>query len=175
MRERYDPLLVPRMCLNRYYVAEGVKIYSNDTWKQVHGDQGKQVICKYSKEVCAFYIIASTADNHAVREAACHCISELCTKVAQEVDKEPFKPYIEDMLSALLDCFKDQSWPVRDCACIACGHFVATFPEECKAVFPELSKLWFDHLSDNIQSVREHSSQSLVNVLQKAEIYRPEL
>jgi len=27
--------------MNRYYVAEGVKIYSNETWKLVHGDQGK--------------------------------------------------------------------------------------------------------------------------------------
>jgi len=28
LRESFDGLLVPRMCLNRYYVAEGVKIYS---------------------------------------------------------------------------------------------------------------------------------------------------
>ena len=69
------------------------------------------------------------------------------------------------MLSALLDCFKDQSWPVRDCACIACGHFVSTFPEESKEVFGELKDLWLDHLSDNIQSVREHSSQSIIGVL----------
>ena len=62
------------------------------------------------------------------------------------------------MLSALLDCFKDESWPVRDCACLACAHFVATFPEESENVFPELLELWFNHLSDNIQSVREHSA-----------------
>lgn len=171
MSSKYNHLLVPRMCLNRYYVAEGVKIYSNDTWKQVHGEKGKQVLCTYAKEVCEFYIKQSQADNHAVREAACHCISELCTKVAQMVDKEPFKPYVSDMLSALLDCFKDQSWPVRDCACIACGHFVATFPEECKEVFDELAKLWFDHLSDNIQSVREHSAQSIIEVFKNAELY----
>lgn len=62
------------------------------------------------------------------------------------------------MLSALLDCFKDASWPVRDCACIACAHFVVTFPEESKETFHELNHLWFEHLSDNIQSVREHSA-----------------
>ena len=54
------------------------------------------------------------------------------------------------MLNALLDCFKDASWPVRDCACLACGHFVVTFPEECAKVYPELQQLWLDHLSDNI-------------------------
>jgi hypothetical protein len=90
MREKYDPILVPRMCMNRYYVAEGVKIYSNDTWKLVHGEKGKDVICKYAQQVCQFYIDQSTADNHAVREAACHCISELCSKVATTVSKEPF-------------------------------------------------------------------------------------
>ena len=138
------------MCLNRYYVAEGVKIYSQETWKIVFGDQGKETVAKYAKEVCQFYITQSTADNHAVREAACHCISELCTKVAQNVDKEPFKPFVMPMLEALLDCFKDASWPVRDCACLACGHFVVTFPEESAPMYQELQKLWLDHLSDNI-------------------------
>merc|ERR1719329_255377 len=159
--------------MNRYYVAEGVKIYSNETWKLIHGDQGKQILIKYVKEVCEYYILQSTADNHAVREAACHCISELCTKVAAEVDKEPFKPYITPMIAALLDCFKDASWPVRDCACLACGHFVATFPEEPKPVFEELCTLWVAHLSDNIQSVREHSAQSIVQVMKCA--YKEEL
>jgi len=116
--------------LNRYYVAEGVKIYSQETWKEIFGDEGRQVVCKFAAEICAYYISQSQADNHAVREAACHCISELCTKVAQQVDKEPFKPHVGPMLHALLDCFKDASWPVRDCACLACGHFVCTFPEQ---------------------------------------------
>ena len=77
------------------------------------------------------------------------------------------------MLSALLDCFKDASWPVRDCACIACGHFVATFPEESKTVFPELLHLWIAHLSDNIQSVRHHSAQSLATIMDT--LYKDEL
>ena len=79
------------------------------------------------------------------------------------------------MLKALLDCFKDESWPVRDCACLACGHFVSSFPEECKPVMHELTHLWFEHLSDNIQSVREHSAQALAGVLTKATIYREDL
>lgn len=78
------------------------------------------------------------------------------------------------MLEALLDCFKDESWPVRDCACLACGHFVATFPEESKSVFEELCQLWFNHLGDNIQSVREHSSQALIEII-KAGQYKTEL
>ena len=82
------------------------------------------------------------------------------------MDKTPFKPHVVEMLTALLDCFKDQSWPVRDCACLALGHFVVTFPEESESVFEELCTLWFDHLSDNIQSVRENTAQSIAQVME---------
>ena len=30
---QYNGQLVPKMCLNRYYVAEGVRVYNNDTWR----------------------------------------------------------------------------------------------------------------------------------------------
>jgi hypothetical protein len=55
---------------------------------------------------------------------------------------------------------------------LACGHFVASFPEESKPVMHEMTHLWIEHLSDNIQSVREHSAQALACVLTRAEIYR---
>ena len=29
------PMLLPRMCLNRFYLAQGVKLYSQDTWRIV--------------------------------------------------------------------------------------------------------------------------------------------
>lgn len=163
LQELYNGMLVPRMCLNRYYVAEGVRVYSNDTWKHVFGEKGKKMVCQYADQVADFYISQSQADNHAVREAACHCISELCTKVAgvDEASKEPFRKHIEKLLETLVDCFKDESWPVRDAACIACGAFVATFPEESQPKYEELCKIWIDHLSDNIFSVRMHSAAAL--------------
>lgn len=43
------------MCLNRYYVAAGVRIYSNETWQLVFGGKGKEIICKYAEPVCTFY------------------------------------------------------------------------------------------------------------------------
>ena len=62
---------------------------------------------------------------------------------------------------------------MRDVACVACGHFVAAFPEDSKVKFDELAKLWFDHLSDNINSVREHSAMALISVMRSA--YQTEL
>jgi hypothetical protein len=112
-----------------------------------------------------------------VREAACHCISELCTKVAQAGTefRDPFKPHIQSLLGALVDCFKDESWPVRDAACVACGSFVATFPEESSEKYSELCDLWFAHLSDNINSVRHHSALALAEVFSAADIYQEDL
>ena len=83
------------MCLNRYYVAEGVRVYSNETWRIVFGESGKDIVRKYADEISNFYISQSQADNHAVREAACHCISELCSKVATtDETKDPFRNHI---------------------------------------------------------------------------------
>jgi len=31
------PMLLPRMCLNRFYLAQGVKLYSQETWRLVFG------------------------------------------------------------------------------------------------------------------------------------------
>lgn len=168
------------MCLNRYYVAEGVRRYSIETWKQVFGEQGKQVVVKYAASICQYYIKQSQADNHAVREAACHCIGELCTKVVtveghQQEAKEALREHIKPLLDTLVDCFKDESWPVRDSACIACGSFVAVFPSESQESFEELCSLWIAHLSDNIFSVRHNSALALATVYEGAEIYRATL
>ena len=37
------------MCINRYYVAEGVRVYSQETWRIVFGERSKQVICDYAE------------------------------------------------------------------------------------------------------------------------------
>ena len=170
---KYNPSLVPRMCLNRYYVAEGVRVYSIETWRLTFGEKGRQTVCDYADQICQYYISQSEADNHAVREAACHCISELCTKVcSEEAPKEVFRPHIDALLTALLDCFKDESWPVRDAACVACGFFVATFPKESESMFAELVEIWFAHLSDNIFSVRHHSAFALASIFKQAPMYQ---
>eukprot|EP00854_Cymbomonas_tetramitiformis_P005490 gene5490-6653_t len=154
------PTLVPRMCLNRYYVAEGVRLYSQETWRTAMGDTGRQWVAKCAPEVVTYYVEASQANNHAVREAACACIAELMSKI----DRAAVAPHVPTLLKALVDCFKDESWPVRDAACSACGNCVIAFPEESRSVLEELYELWFSHLWDNIWSVRETSAIALANV-----------
>jgi hypothetical protein len=162
-RKFHYKLLLPRMCLNRYYVAEGVRLYSQETWKLVLGDEGKDMVAYCIKEIVEFYMSQSNADNHAVREAACHCIAELASKI----DANVVQDCVPELLKVLVDCFKDESWPVRDAACIASGRFVLSCPKECENaidVMAEFYKLWEQHLSDNIWSVREDSAVALGNV-----------
>jgi ferredoxin len=50
------------------------------------------------------------------------------------VDKAAVAPFVPRLLRALIMCFKDASWPVRDAACLACGRCVTAFPEQSREV-----------------------------------------
>mmetsp|Transcript_21132 Transcript_21132/g.39038 ORF Transcript_21132/g.39038 Transcript_21132/m.39038 type:complete len:610 (+) Transcript_21132:94-1923(+) len=162
--EEYDSLLVPRICLNRYYVAEGVKLYNQATWKEYVGDQGKQKVALHAGETVKYYVSQCLSDNHSVREAACMCIAEMATKVGL-VAAAQIQPFVPELISALLDCFKDASWTVRDASCLACAEFVTIFSNEAIQTLPELKNLWIAHLSDNITSVREHSAYAVCKAI----------
>lgn len=160
-RETFYPELLPRMCLNRYYVAEGVRIYSQETWRQVTGTAGKDLVEKYVSYTVDYYTLATESDNHAVREAACACIAELAAKI----NPQAICPYVERLLNTLLVCFQDDSWPVRDAACLACGNFILCFPDESRAALPSLYPMFFHNLEDPIPSVRQGAASSLANVV----------
>ncbi|CAJ1343050.1 unnamed protein product [Effrenium voratum] len=167
-RERFYPQLLGLMCLNRHYVAEGVRLFSQDTWRRVCGPQGgARLLVAHFDCVLDVYVDAAHAANHAVREAACNCISELAARVAGSPKQPtPFRGHftssrVQRMLDALLDAFKDESWPVRDVASTALGHFVKAFPDECKDILPDLLELWFDQMADNIPSLRRNGAAAL--------------
>ena len=159
-KEKYFPLLLPPMCLNRYYLAEGVRLYNQETWKMVVGQIGKELVEKHISAVVEFYLSQTLSDNHAVREAACHCMAELACKI----DKEAVNPFVKKLLDGLLVCFNDDSWPVRDTACVACGQFALSHPDVCKESLEVLYPLFFTNLSDPIPSVRQGAAVALAKV-----------
>jgi len=158
-RTQYYPKLLPRICLNRYYLAEGVRIYSQNTWKEIAGQRGKSLVEQYISNTTEYYIKSTQADNHAVREAACQCIAELANKI----DRDILKPYVDVLLQTLIDCFRDDSWPVRDMACVAAGSFVKCFPDQSRHDFQILFDLFFANLTDPISSVRQGAAIALAN------------
>ena len=153
-------LLLPPMCLNRYYLAEGVKLYNQESWRLILGTEGIAYVEFYIKDIVKYYVEQTLCDNHAVREAACHCMAELGSKI----DRDSVRPYVSEILNALHVCFRDDSWPVRDTACVACGNFILSFPNECTDLLNDLYPLFFANLSDPIPSVRQGAAVALTNV-----------
>ncbi|KAF1790037.1 Leucine-rich repeat domain, L domain-like [Phytophthora cactorum] len=144
-RAAYLPILLPRLCLNRYYIAERVQKYSQESWRMIMGDQGREWVAKYANEIVDYYVEMTT---HCVRESACQCIAELGMKV----EPTAIRPHVGRLMQALLICFYDVSNLVRDAACLASAQLVLGFPEECRPFLDELYHLWIDHLSDDIWS-----------------------
>lgn len=160
-REEHFAVLLPAMCLNRHYVAEGVRLYSQETWRLVMGTKGVQQAERCIKQVVQFYVLQTLADNHAVREAACTCVAEL----GRKVDRGVLQPFVLELMQALLVCFQDDSWPVRDAACLATGSFVACYPDECRPVRGQVVDLLLRNLEDSIASVRQGGALALAQVI----------
>ncbi len=100
------PILLPRMCLNRFYLAQGVKLYSHDTWRMLF-ERSEQFGCSGGIEsvalnaapICQYYVKMCDADNHAVREAGCQAIAELATKLGRSVQFANYlAPYVVMLL-----------------------------------------------------------------------------
>lgn len=49
------PLLLPAMCLNRHYVAEGVRVFSQESWKLCFGTTGRQRVAQHIGAVVPYY------------------------------------------------------------------------------------------------------------------------
>lgn len=50
-KEAYLPGLLPHLCFNRYDVAEGVSAYSQATWRQVMGNEGRTWVARCLPQV----------------------------------------------------------------------------------------------------------------------------
>jgi hypothetical protein len=161
------PTLLPRMCLNRFYLAQGVKLYSFETWKLVFPTNGLQLVADNLSAVCRYYVKAADFDNHVVREASCQAIAELAVKFGNNPQyHDQLIPHLEVLMQALLMAFHDESWPVRDEACLACGILCKAYPEQCKPELNTLWERWTEQLTDQIWSVREDAAVALGDALE---------
>lgn len=157
-RWTYYEDLMPRMCLNRHYVAEGVRTLSKETWREVVGKDGREGLRKWMGATLKFFVRECRADNHAVREAACMALGEICGKL----EREYVVGYVGLVIDGLMECFKDESWPVRDHAAGALGVVVGVYGEEVEkgGRLVEMERLFEEHLGDNIGSVRKNCARA---------------
>eukprot|EP00826_Nyctotherus_ovalis_P009360 TRINITY_DN12466_c0_g1_i8.p1 TRINITY_DN12466_c0_g1~~TRINITY_DN12466_c0_g1_i8.p1 ORF type:complete len:406 (+),score=85.42 TRINITY_DN12466_c0_g1_i8:162-1379(+) len=123
LKKVYYPILLPAICLNRYYNVEGVRTLALQAWKDTVGDKGKEYVLEYIDKFIEHYIGQTKSGNFLVREAACHCICEIYTKVAA-LNKEKVRPFIPKLLETLIVVMQDLSWEVRAAACLAGAKLV---------------------------------------------------
>lgn len=64
-REVHFSVLLPGMCLNRYYVAEGVRLYSQETWRIVMGEEGRYWTAKHAPQVYLTALGNTAVHSHA--------------------------------------------------------------------------------------------------------------
>jgi hypothetical protein len=50
-REEFYPVLLPKLCLNRYYKADGIRIYTQETWNLIAGIEGRSLVAKYIVDI----------------------------------------------------------------------------------------------------------------------------
>ena len=152
-RANYLLDLLPYVCLNRFYLAEGVRIYSQNTWIKIFLlNEGVKVVSNNINHFIDIYCDQSKAENSGVREATCYGIAELVEKIPSSI----LTPYINDLTVTILNCFQDKSWPVRDAACQTSAQLVLNYSHQITCFIPKFLNQWFQHLSDNIKCVREN-------------------
>ena len=127
----------------------------------VVGASGKTVVEANIGDYVNYYVTCTKADNHAVRESSCQCIAELAAKI----DYDIILPHVNTLRDALIECFADESWPVRDMACVASGSFVLCFPEQSKRALTKLLPLFCTNLKDPISSVRQGGALAISKTL----------
>ena len=166
LTKEQEALLLPRICLNRYYPAEGLRNLALETWRGYVGDTGRTRLVSHLSSVCDYYQSQSHSDSAACREAACHCISELATKV-ESLAHETLALQLPKLLSAVLERMEDSDWAVQDAACLAGVELTSAFVKETYSQIREVETVWIRRLSDQRVSMRENCAYGLVKVAAK--------
>ena len=150
--------LLPRICLNRHYPADGVKNASLDMWGVVTEGKGRELVTKHVRVAYEHY--ASMVDNksHLICEAACWVLGELGSIISADA----VVPYLAGILNLLGVALGDDSWQVRGAACVATGRMTRAHPDEtCSTVCDTFLPLWITHLNDHIWALRSDSATAI--------------
>lgn len=159
-QHRYFEVLLPCMCVNRYYVATGVANYSRETWRMILADKGRETIVKWLPSIVPFYIMQTRVANSEARDAAAKCIGEL----AARIDPPAVSPYATDLFCALIPRLgRADAWEVKEQACLAITEMAKAFPACCNLSgdFPDLLPSLSAVLADPVWSVRQSAAFAL--------------
>ena len=159
-RGRHCPVLLPRICLNRYFSAEGVKRQAQRAWVDICGQEGRALLSQHIEATVAYYRGCTEAESQPVREAACHCLAE----VASKLDPEAVSPHLASILQSLTSLTSDPCWPVRDAASLATSILAKSHPASCQSEVDTLLGIYLSNLRHGMAPVRQGAATCLANI-----------
>lgn len=72
---------------------------------------------------------------------------------------------VTQCLTALLICFENESWTVRDAAIAASATIVDAYPAQSHPLLTQLSVPCFNHLADTTYNVRLNAAKAICKIL----------
>jgi hypothetical protein len=180
------PDLVPRLCLNRFYAAEGVRQAAHAVWRDVMGARGgSSLLSSNIGIVAAYYSDMTRSNSHMTAEAALQAIREL----ALRMPRNDVRKVLPLLLETLCACVQEESWPVRDAAVGSLGALLLTFASEIEGmddvcsgggdedgsgsgsgsgggvpIIPLMLRVCAKQLTDTIASVRDTAAVALAGL-----------
>ena len=159
--------LLPGLCLNRFYVADGVNTIAIEIWfKFINTIGGKKLISYYINDIIDYYIVMSKASNHMVSEAALLGINELLLRI----NKKYILPKINNIFGNIIICLNSDSWPVVDSATICSGNLIRNYAKKCEKKLLFFFGSWTSSSRSTIWSVRENSSIAFCDALKTTDL-----
>jgi len=172
----YLESLLPHLCMNRYYVPEGVQILSQRIWEDRFHSQGKLLLTSYlntsdgASNTIQVYNRALQALNPFTRVSALYSINELINKINAKEIQLDFLQFSENLIYTL----NDEHWEVRIAACQTLASLFLSHPTlfnlntktNLLKDAETIKDLLVLNLFDNCWSIREAAANALVNALQ---------
>ena len=173
----YVESLLPYLCMNRYYIPEGVQILSQRIWEESFRSQGKLILTSYlntsygASHATQVYHQALQALNPFNRVSALYTINEIINKIDPKMIQVDFSQFSENLIYSL----NDEHWEVRIAACQTFSSLFLLHPKffnlntEAANISNEIKTikdLIVLNLFDNCWSLREAAANALANALQ---------
>ncbi|KAI9918472.1 hypothetical protein PsorP6_011320 [Peronosclerospora sorghi] len=133
-RAAYLPTLLPRLCLNRYYIAERVQKYSQESWQLIVGTHGRDLLATkvdaraiqpHVPRLLQALLLCFYDVSNLVRDAACLASAQLVLGFPDEA-----RPFLEEFYRLWIEHLADPIWSVREDAAIALGNVIRAYGQE---------------------------------------------
>lgn len=143
-REQYYDVLLPRLCLCRYFMADTkFLLYSQESWRLIVNTDGPQLVEKYIDKVVSviggklkmnrtvityhywwlkkmlvclpFQVNFYLEATGSENHAAREAACACIAELSRKINPTLVRPFIPVLLEALKRSFHDERWHVRDC------------------------------------------------------------